>query len=132
LSPLLTHTVIWYLFSDPRLGADAAAFIEETVTKGDHIAVSAITLAEMIYLIEKGKIQPNTLKDLYSAMADSNSVLQHVAFDETIAMNMKGVSREEVPDLPDRIIVATAFVYHIPVLTRDTNIQNSKAIQSIW
>ena len=51
-----THSVIWYLFSDPRLGRAASAFIDVTITKGDHIGVSAITTAEMIYLTEKGRI----------------------------------------------------------------------------
>jgi PIN domain nuclease of toxin-antitoxin system len=48
-----THAAIWYLFSDPRLGTAASAFIDQTIAAGDHIGISAITIAEMIYLIEK-------------------------------------------------------------------------------
>ena len=51
-----THTAIWYLFSDPRLGKAASAFIDETIAKGDHVGVSVISIAEMIYLVEKGRI----------------------------------------------------------------------------
>ena len=39
--------------------------------------------------------------------------------------------RDEVPDLPDRIIAATAHVYGIPVLTRDGRIRSSN-VRSIW
>jgi PIN domain nuclease of toxin-antitoxin system len=53
-----THSVILYLFSDPRLGKAASAFIDVTITNGDHIGVSAITIAEMIYLTEKGRSLP--------------------------------------------------------------------------
>ena len=49
----IADAVIWYLFSDPRLGRAASDFIEETIGNGDHIGISAITLAEMVYLIEK-------------------------------------------------------------------------------
>lgn len=43
-----THATIWYLFSDPRLGRAASAFIDQTIANGDHIGVSAISLAEMV------------------------------------------------------------------------------------
>ena len=32
-----THTTLWYLFSDPRLGRAASAFIDATVADGNHI-----------------------------------------------------------------------------------------------
>jgi PIN domain nuclease of toxin-antitoxin system len=48
-----THTAIWYLFSDPRLGKAASAFIDDATAKGDHIGVSAISIAEMVYLVER-------------------------------------------------------------------------------
>jgi PIN domain nuclease of toxin-antitoxin system len=53
-----THTTLWYLFSDSRLGPAASALIDATVAEGNHIGVSAISVAEMVYLIEKGRIPP--------------------------------------------------------------------------
>lgn len=51
-----THTIIWYLFADSRLSATAHTLIEDAVTAGDQIAISSITLAEVVYLSEKGRI----------------------------------------------------------------------------
>ncbi len=48
-----THTVIWYIFADKRLSEAARMFIEETTAAGDQIGCSSITLAEMVYLIER-------------------------------------------------------------------------------
>jgi PIN domain nuclease of toxin-antitoxin system len=31
-----THAVIWYVFSDPRLGKAAPAFIDNTIANGDN------------------------------------------------------------------------------------------------
>ncbi|HEV2991489.1 MAG TPA: PIN domain-containing protein [Candidatus Angelobacter sp.] len=126
-----THTIIWYLFSDSRLGIAASDFIDQTTAKGDHIGVSAISVAEMVYLIEKGRIPANALVDLHTATSDPKAVLQHVRLDENIAMKMTDFSRQELPDLPDRIIAATALFYRVPVLSRDRRIR-STAIQSIW
>jgi len=51
-----THTVVWYLYDDARLSLAARTWIEDAAAAGEQIAISAITLAEMIYLIEKGRI----------------------------------------------------------------------------
>jgi PIN domain nuclease of toxin-antitoxin system len=126
-----THATIWYLFSDPRLGSAASAFIDDTLTRGDHIGVSAITIAEMVYLIEKGRIPDTALNELHTATADPGAVLRHVPFDQNVAMKMTEVPRQEVPDLPDRVIGATALFYSVPVLSRDSRILSS-SIRTIW
>ena len=59
-----THATLWYLFSDPRLGRAASAFIDAAVTDGNHIGVSAIGVAEMVCLIEKGRIPATALADV--------------------------------------------------------------------
>jgi PIN domain nuclease of toxin-antitoxin system len=48
-----THAAIWYLFSDQRLGWEASAFIEKTIADGDHIGLSAISLAEMVISLRR-------------------------------------------------------------------------------
>jgi PIN domain nuclease of toxin-antitoxin system len=126
-----THAAIWYLFSDPRLGTAASAFIDQTIAAGDHIGISAITIAEMVYLIEKGRIPGNALNDLHRATADQRAVLRHVPLDENIAVEMTRIARRDLPDLPDRIIAATALFYNVPVLSRDRRIRSS-SIQTIW
>lgn len=85
----------------------------------------------MIYLIEKGRIPAIALKDLHAATADPKAVLQHVPLHENIAMKMSEVSRQDVPDLPDRVIAATARFYDVPVLSRDHRIQSS-IVRTIW
>jgi len=126
-----THTAIWYLFSDPRLGSGASDCIDATIANGDHIGISAISLAEMIYLTEKKRIPANALEDLLAAIADPKIVLQEVSLDAGIVVKMKQVPREDVPDLPDRIIAATAQFYDVPVLSRDRRIR-SAAIKTVW
>ncbi len=126
-----THAAIWYLFSDERLGPLASAFIDATIASGDHIGISAISLAEMVYLIEKERIAATALEDILAAIADPKNVLKLVALDDQIAVNMRNISRQDIPDLPDRIIAATAQLYRIPVLSRDGRIRAS-TIKTIW
>jgi PIN domain nuclease of toxin-antitoxin system len=65
-----THTVLWYLFDDERLSAAAGEFIEQAAAAGNRIGVSSISLAEIIYLIEKNRVAANTYADLKAALAD--------------------------------------------------------------
>src|SRR5580700_10816145 len=44
---------LWFLFSDSQLGPSASASIDAAMASGDHEGVSAISLAEIVYLIEK-------------------------------------------------------------------------------
>jgi predicted nucleic acid-binding protein len=46
-------------------------------------------------------------------------------------MKMTEVLRQDIPDLPDRIIAATASFYGVPLLTRDERIRGS-SLQTIW
>lgn len=126
-----THTTIWYLYSDSRLGKAASNFIDRAISQGDHIGVSAITVAEIIYLVEKGRIPTNAARDLQDAAANPKAVLQFIPLDERIAMRMSAIPRQDLPDLPDRVIAATALFYDIPVLSRDARIRSS-GIKTIW
>jgi len=59
-----THTVIWYIYNDARLSPAARAWIENAAAAGEQIAVSTITLVEMVYLAEKGRIDATALDRL--------------------------------------------------------------------
>ncbi len=51
-----THTAIWHLFGDTRLSAAAATVINEAADAREKIAISSITLAELVYLVEKNRL----------------------------------------------------------------------------
>jgi PIN domain nuclease of toxin-antitoxin system len=126
-----THTVIWYVFADKRLSEAAQMFIEETAATGDQIGCSSITLAEMVYLIEKGRIKPDALGRLLATFESREAVLVDIPFDRYIAQAMRRVDRTQVPDLPDRIIAATALHLGLPLISRDHKIQLAD-VETIW
>jgi PIN domain nuclease of toxin-antitoxin system len=86
-----SHTVIWYLFADERLSAAARATMEEAAAGGDQIAFSSITLAEIVYLSEKGRIAPATLDRLLTAMDEENALLVAILFDQPVALALRQV-----------------------------------------
>lgn len=48
-----THTLLWYLYDDPRLSAATGAMLDTAHASGDQVAISSIALAEVVYLIDK-------------------------------------------------------------------------------
>ncbi|MEG4233393.1 hypothetical protein QUA40_14950 [Microcoleus sp. Pol11C3] len=54
-----------------------------------------------------------------------------IPFDRNIAFTLRQVDRSQIPDLPDRIIAATALYLNVPVISRDRRIQLS-SIDTIW
>jgi PIN domain nuclease of toxin-antitoxin system len=126
-----THVVIWYLYDDPRLSKRAGEFLEAAYKRGDQIAISSITMIEMVYLIEKGRIQSEAFSIVGRAIDEPDGLFVEVPVNIGIARAMSKVSSAEVPDMPDRIVAATAVELNVPVISRDGKIQLS-SVPTIW
>ena len=126
-----THAVIWYLFDDARLSPRARTVIESAVERNEVIAVSAISLVEMIYLEERRRIPRGTRQRVVQAFRDESAVLHAVAIDADVADALGRLNAAEISDMPDRIIAATALHLRVPVISRDRKIRASQ-LETIW
>ncbi|MCX6605247.1 MAG: type II toxin-antitoxin system VapC family toxin [Acidobacteria bacterium] len=126
-----THAALWYLFGDPRLSVRAKEFIDQSAANRSSIEISPISLAEIVYLVEKSRVASSALNDLRSALANPNHVFKEAPFTSDVVNAMRQVSREEVPDMPDRIVAATAIFFGVPVISRDGRIRTSR-VQTLW
>jgi PIN domain nuclease of toxin-antitoxin system len=126
-----THALIWYLLNDPNLSPPAQAMFQQAITDNDTIGVSAISIVEIIYLTEKGRIPKDAFELLKQELATPESVLELVPLSQDIAMQVQAIDRATVPDMPDRMIGATALQLSLPLLSRDRKIQSSQ-VNTIW
>jgi PIN domain nuclease of toxin-antitoxin system len=126
-----THTALWHLFDDARLSAAAGAFISEAAAARCKIAISTISLAEVVYLIEKNRLPPSAYEELTQALADPEHVFTEAVFTAAIVQAMRQVSRAEVPDMPDRIVAATAVYFDVPVISRDRRTR-AASLKTVW
>ncbi|HEV2378455.1 MAG TPA: PIN domain-containing protein [Terriglobia bacterium] len=126
-----THAALWHLFDDKRLSADAEAFIDEAATARRKIAISTISLAEVVYLIEKKRLPRSAYDELTQALADPEHVFTEAVFSAAIVQAMRQVPRAEVPDMPDRMVAATAVYFDVPVISRDRRIR-AASLETIW
>ena len=126
-----THSVIWYLNNSSRLSITARQAIRSSIEGGFPVYVSAITIAEVVYLAEKGRIGRQELEDLLIAIHRSDSGLVALPFDLALAEMLPKIPRDMVPDMPDRIIAVTALALNLPLVTIDARISKT-SIPILW
>ena len=126
-----THAAIWYFHRSKELSSAALQSIRRAVEGGRPVYVSAISLVETIYLVERGRLPLEALQRLEAGLKGAASGLLVQPVDEDVAQAVHRVPRDVVPDMPDRIIAATALHLGLPLVTRDQRIQ-SAGITTIW
>ena len=126
-----THTALRCLFDDDHLSVAAGKFIEEAAAAGRRIFVSSISLAEIVYLIEKDRLPAKAYAELKAALADPEHVFKEAVFTGEIVDAMRHVPRADVPDMPDRIVAATALYFGVVVISRDARIRASNVL-TVW
>lgn len=104
---------------------------EVAATNGDLIGISAISLAEIVYRGEKGRIHQQVFGRLLEALDQSEAVLHVLSFDRTAVEVMARIERDLVPDLPERVIAATAQFAGVPLITRGRQIRLA-GLPTIW
>jgi len=126
-----THSIVWYLSADPRLSANAAHALDAATSAGELIHVPSICLVELTYLVEKGRLPASARDRLIQALDDPATPCLLAPLDRLVADALQSVSRSEVPDLPDRIVSATALALCVPLISRDWKIRATQ-VQTIW
>lgn len=126
-----THSVIWFLAVSTRLSTVARQAIRDAIDNNFPVYVSVISIVEVIYLVEKGRFSDQVLEDLLDAIKEPTSGIQLADLTADDAVTLQSVPRSDVPDMPDRIIAATALHLGLPLVTADSRLQ-AASIPTVW
>lgn len=125
-----THTLVWFLTDNPKLSFAAWSAME---APGTTLCISAIAVAELYMLVEKSKvgITADELRRLFE-FDDRLSVVP-VDFDTV----QRAALLTELPDIHDRLIVATAQQLVADgladaLVTADRRIAGLQAVPVLW
>jgi len=126
-----THAIVWFLSRDSRLSSKARDVLRSAMATGEVIHVPSICLVELTYLAEKGRLPAVARDELIRALDDPTIPCALVALDRLVADALERVNRNEIPDLPDRIIAVTAVALGVPLVSRDGKVRASQ-VETIW
>ncbi|MBI5369328.1 MAG: PIN domain-containing protein [Planctomycetes bacterium] len=126
-----THALVWYVADRGRLSAAALAAMDAAAAAGAPLIASAITLVELVYLVEKGRLPKEVLQRITDAANQPGNALSIAPLDASVAQTLPRVPRIDVPDLPDQVIAATSLCLDLPLVSCDRRIRAS-GVNVIW
>lgn len=88
-------------------------------------------MVQIQYLVEKGRLSADDQRIVVAAVDDVQNPARLVPVDRIVVNTLGQFNRDEVPDMPDRIIAATALALGVPLLSRDRKIRAS-SVETIW
>ena len=122
------HALVWHIANDKRLGKEARAILTQADQALVLVYVPTIVLAEVMYLAERGRINVAFL-DVLTAVRDSAGYLIY-PFDESVLD--RASEARDIPELFDRIIVATAILAEATTITKDETITAAQIVKTVW
>jgi PIN domain nuclease of toxin-antitoxin system len=124
-----THIVIWLAFAPEKLSKRAKEVIRGARRQGG-LAMAAITLLELAWLAENGRIETTLgVESFVRACASKTTVLP---ITPEIAARAVSLPASYPKDPQDRLIGATALVEGIQLVTHDKRIKKSGIVPVIW
>jgi PIN domain nuclease of toxin-antitoxin system len=124
-----THVLVWAVEDSKRLSRAAASEIRRNRRHGG-LAVSAITVWELAWLIAHGRIQVSgTIEAAVRLLLEDVTV-------RPITPEVAALATQFPDDYPhdptDRIIGATARAEGLTLITRDEKIRRSPLLRTLW
>ncbi len=126
-----THPLIWALFAQRRLSQHVREIFQGAATGEHTIYIPALVVAEMIMVVEKGRVTA-TISEVLAALqlmqASSSYQFLPLLPDTVVGSH----TLTPIPDIFDRLIVAEAIHLQLPLITVDSVIRDSGLVTVVW
>ncbi|MCX5885431.1 MAG: PIN domain-containing protein [Proteobacteria bacterium] len=123
-----THALLWWFIDSPKLSSRVSDIFRKCEKGESIIFIPSIVIAEALSIFEKKRVSFD-FKKLFKRIYESENFVI-VGLDYFILQKM--VDLEDVFELHDKIIAATAKYLNLPIITKDKTLQNAASIKTIW
>lgn len=122
-----THIWMWWVHSDPSLSSDAAQVLADH--EATSLCVSVISCWEVAKLVERGRINLPLPIDQWIPQALAYPGIRLLELTPEIAVESTRLPQPFHKDPADQLIVATARIHQMPLITSDTKIRAYPHVQ---
>ncbi|MGQ0836157.1 MAG: type II toxin-antitoxin system VapC family toxin [Gammaproteobacteria bacterium] len=126
-----THVLVWWLASPTKLTAKARRAIRSAMASGP-LSASAASILEIVTLVRRGRLTLTTSADRWLEDLLRLPELRIESVTAEIAAKAGGFGDEIPGDPLDRIILATAAVLGVPLVTADQRLRRLQPVPTIW
>lgn len=127
-----THAIHWFLRDDADLGINAKSVMNKIKTGEAIIHVSIMSLIELDYLVLRKKAELQVIEKLIKISREENSPIRLLDVDFSVYQAFSKIPHHSIPEMPDRIIAATAKAYSLSLVTKDLKITSWNGVPIIW
>lgn len=126
-----THIVLWWLGEFDRLSAAQVRTLKQADADGERIGVAAVTLWEIAKLVERGRIQLTQPVDIILDAIEQHPAMELLPLTARVALESTRLGDRVPSDPTDQLIIATARVHALRLMTSDDRIRKSGVVPVI-
>lgn len=124
-----THALLWWALDPERLSDAAAATLEAMEERGGY--ASSISIWELGIEVQRGQLELPITVDELARRIERGGVVELMPVDTTTWLRTLSLDWSH-RDPADRVIVATALVKEVPVLTKDRALHDYVGVECLW
>jgi PIN domain nuclease of toxin-antitoxin system len=124
-----THALLWWALDPERL-SKAAAGLVRTMERSRGFA-SAISIWELGIKVQRGQLELPLPVDALAARIQEGGVVELLPVDTATWLRSLGLEWTH-RDPADRVIVATALIRQVPLLTKDGTLHDFSGVECVW
>lgn len=117
-----THILIWWRLDSRRLSRDRVRRLQDLESRQEPVAISAISLWEIAMLSARGRIEIAEPLDVWLGEIEGHALIEVLPLTARIAAESVRLGPDFHNDPADQLIVATARVLGLPLMTADERI----------
>ena len=126
-----THVLLWWLAAEPRLSTSQEQAIAGALASGERLGLAAISFWEIAKLVEQGKLRLLRSIDQVFDELDNHPQILALPLSSRVALESTRLGPRFHRDPADQIIVATARVHGLRLVTADERILQSATVSVV-
>ena len=125
-----THAWWWVINEPERLSQNVNKLISETPT--DERSIASISIWEFAMMVTRGRIRLRVSPEEWMEHAINRTGIAVLHLSPKIALESCNLPGKFHKDPADRIIVATARIHKLKLITKDQNIIDYPNVETVW